>query len=606
MAEAKRPRLSLIVPFKSGRAHVVGCIASILRQSQKPAEIIFVDDDAIEEMTLALTSEVTYHRAALLGVKIRFVEGPGQGPALARNAGVAAATGDWLLFHDIDDSMAPDFVERILDSADAATEMIYPRWLVRYDPAKETRIDKLLACCSYAVRVAPWKRYHGENVGGGYVAHLFEVPPWDQLNLPVQNEVPISFAMRRDVFESIGGFAKEYGYEDWEFLVRVKDRGLAAKRVNTVLLVQDSPGSYSKTMRVDRETDSIRAKAWTLGQTQNRDCNVLVFSSEPTRGIRLHHQLWLQHRGIPYEALLIDDTPKGLQTLQARLAGVSPRRIICYSFAGSPQAWAWMAREFPDTEIVLLSLSDLPFLLTEGNITIDRLEPAIQAANTHPNVALGVSNERASREWSVAFGFPITFVPPVYGLPVLKESSLVRGNDRAQDITGGADLLVSIFGAERPLKNLGTQIEALALWEHRDRVTCCFTTHHDAKGVALARLCGLRHKDFGHVNWTAFQDICSAMHFGLQVSFTETLNYTALDHLRLGVPIVISSAMPYAEGWPYTVTDFHGVGPIISAMDALVANAGEAGDLALATAKAVQTRMDEQASKFFVDEEGPS
>ena len=78
------------------RSHCVGkAIASVLAQSLRPVEVIVVNDGSSDDTAEFLTR--TY------GEKIHLISKPNEGLPIARNVGVAAASGDWIAFLDDDD-----------------------------------------------------------------------------------------------------------------------------------------------------------------------------------------------------------------------------------------------------------------------------------------------------------------------------------------------------------------------------------------------------------------------------------------------------------------------------------------------------------------------
>ena len=92
-------RVSVILPT-CNRAHLVGeAIGSVLAQTRSADEILVIDDGS---------TDATAARLADFGDRIRVLRGSGRGAAAARNAGLAAATGDWVTFLDDDDVWTPD------------------------------------------------------------------------------------------------------------------------------------------------------------------------------------------------------------------------------------------------------------------------------------------------------------------------------------------------------------------------------------------------------------------------------------------------------------------------------------------------------------------
>ncbi|MEU5097269.1 bifunctional glycosyltransferase family 2 protein/CDP-glycerol:glycerophosphate glycerophosphotransferase [Streptomyces sp. NPDC020996] len=104
------PRFSVIVPAYEVQAYLHACLESVLTQSYPDLEVIAVDDrspDACGE----IIDEFARRDARVRPVHLP--ENGGLGPA--RNAGLARATGDYLVFLDGDDTLAPDALRAIAD-----------------------------------------------------------------------------------------------------------------------------------------------------------------------------------------------------------------------------------------------------------------------------------------------------------------------------------------------------------------------------------------------------------------------------------------------------------------------------------------------------------
>ena len=97
-----RPRFSVVIPAYNAAATLSRAIDSVRAQTWPAHEIIVVDDGS---------TDATAEAAARHGDAVRLVRQPNRGVAVARNAGAAAATGDWLAFLDADDWYAPDRIK---------------------------------------------------------------------------------------------------------------------------------------------------------------------------------------------------------------------------------------------------------------------------------------------------------------------------------------------------------------------------------------------------------------------------------------------------------------------------------------------------------------
>ncbi|MGF1500184.1 MAG: glycosyltransferase family 2 protein [Paracoccaceae bacterium] len=95
-------RIAVVIPTYN-RAHVLGaCLDSVLEQTVAADEVIVVDDGS---------SDRTAELLAGYGDRIRAIRQPNGGVSRARNAGIAAATAEWVAFVDSDDLWRPTRIE---------------------------------------------------------------------------------------------------------------------------------------------------------------------------------------------------------------------------------------------------------------------------------------------------------------------------------------------------------------------------------------------------------------------------------------------------------------------------------------------------------------
>lgn len=96
------PHFSVIIPAYNAAATLARAIDSVLAQTWPAHEVIVVDDGS---------TDATADVAAGYGDAVRLIRQTNSGVSVARNAGAAAATGDWLAFLDADDWYAPDRIK---------------------------------------------------------------------------------------------------------------------------------------------------------------------------------------------------------------------------------------------------------------------------------------------------------------------------------------------------------------------------------------------------------------------------------------------------------------------------------------------------------------
>jgi glycosyltransferase involved in cell wall biosynthesis len=112
------PAISVIVPARNAGRFVGATLESLRAQTQGAFEAIVIDDGSTDA-----TAEIV-GRAAADDPRIRLIPGAAKGVSLARNAGMAAARADTVLFLDADDLLRPDALARFLDALAARPEAV--------------------------------------------------------------------------------------------------------------------------------------------------------------------------------------------------------------------------------------------------------------------------------------------------------------------------------------------------------------------------------------------------------------------------------------------------------------------------------------------------
>ncbi len=170
-------RFSVIIPTRDRRALLARTLESVFAQTHQPAEVIVVDDGS---------SDGTLEFIKALGNRVGLVQQRHRGPGAARNAGAAAATGDYLAFLDSDDLWFPWSLASFAEAVER-----YGRPALVCGCFRQFVDEHELAGC------------HELPVAGEAFSDYLSV--W-----PSQPIVGASMmAVRRDEFLSVGGFAEE-------------------------------------------------------------------------------------------------------------------------------------------------------------------------------------------------------------------------------------------------------------------------------------------------------------------------------------------------------------------------------------------------------------
>ena len=102
---AANPLVSAIIPTYNNAALAPDAVNSVLHQTYAPIECIIVDDGSTDD---------TLRRLEEFGSKITIVRQEHQGPAVARNAGIQASSGEFAAFLDSDDLWLPEKIEKCI------------------------------------------------------------------------------------------------------------------------------------------------------------------------------------------------------------------------------------------------------------------------------------------------------------------------------------------------------------------------------------------------------------------------------------------------------------------------------------------------------------
>ena len=120
MGDDRMPQISIIVPVYKVEQYLRQCVDSILAQTFTDFELILVDDGS-PDGSPAICDEY-----GCLDTRIRVIHKENGGTAAARNAGLNAAKGKWILFVDSDDYYCGDELSAFLNIVDfSRTDTLY-------------------------------------------------------------------------------------------------------------------------------------------------------------------------------------------------------------------------------------------------------------------------------------------------------------------------------------------------------------------------------------------------------------------------------------------------------------------------------------------------
>jgi len=171
--------ISVVIPLYNKEAYIYRTLASILKQTAQPSEIIIVNDGSTDNSI----SEV----ARFADERIRLIHQENAGEGATRNRGVAEASNELVAFLDADDEWKPDFllhIQRLYNNFPDCGAYATAYEIVGPDGTKSFPVLK-------GISPAPWI---------GIIPNLFWMM---QYGMPF---FPSSVAIPRTVIDEVGGF----------------------------------------------------------------------------------------------------------------------------------------------------------------------------------------------------------------------------------------------------------------------------------------------------------------------------------------------------------------------------------------------------------------
>lgn len=154
-------KLSIVVPVYNAQEVLAHTIDSLLSQNWTDIELILVNDGSTDR-----SGEICRNYAEK-EPRIRLVEQENAGVSAARNAGIRAASGDYITFVDADDAVLPEMYTEMLGAMDRADAQ-----LAVCGVAEQTQSGAPLGCTTHAEGVFEGKTAIGTETVSLLQEHL--------------------------------------------------------------------------------------------------------------------------------------------------------------------------------------------------------------------------------------------------------------------------------------------------------------------------------------------------------------------------------------------------------------------------------------------------
>ena len=193
------PIISIIIPcFNYGR-FIEEAIRSVLAQTFKNYEIIIIDDGSTDSHTIKTLDKIRKQHH-----QIKIIYQPNGHISNARNNGIKASKGEFVLPLDADDTLEPTMLEKCYDVI-----------------SKESKLGFVYTYVNYF----------------GNEDFVWKNQEYNFYDLLWANHPSVCSLIRKKAWEEIGGFdeAMKDGYEDWEFWIRLGKHGWFGKVIREPL-----------------------------------------------------------------------------------------------------------------------------------------------------------------------------------------------------------------------------------------------------------------------------------------------------------------------------------------------------------------------------------
>ncbi len=191
------PKVSVVIPCYNHGKYLGEAVDSVLNQTFADFEIVIVDDGSDDPETKNLLAQLDRP-------KTKVIHTENAGLASARNNGIRASAGEYILPLDADDKIGKEYLEEAVPILDrnAGIGVVY---------------------CQAA--------YFGERDG------LVDLPVFSMERILKKNIIFCSALFRKKHWEQVGGYNENmvYGLEDWDFWLSLLEMGLKVHRIPKTL-----------------------------------------------------------------------------------------------------------------------------------------------------------------------------------------------------------------------------------------------------------------------------------------------------------------------------------------------------------------------------------
>ncbi len=205
--------ISVIVPCYQNGATLEKTVRSIQAQTYRSWELICVNDGSKDD-----TGDVL-DRLAKDEPRMRVIHQENGGVSAARNAGLAAAKGEWVTFVDADDWLLVDAMSRLLALADDRTDIVCGAYAMRY--VDEDRPQEVYVCRDGDYQTVIESLIRGDSALNSMCARLYR----REMLAVHQIKAPVGVKIGEDVLFNLDAFSAARSWKVSEDVIYIYEFG---------------------------------------------------------------------------------------------------------------------------------------------------------------------------------------------------------------------------------------------------------------------------------------------------------------------------------------------------------------------------------------------
>ena len=182
------PLVSIIIPVYNTGLTLDDTIHSVFRQTYKNIEVIAVNDGSTDDFTL---KSLNKYRDDLI-----IINQDNKGLPAARNTGIKASKGLYIVCLDSDDCIDKNYVKKLVDK------------FIQVNDSSVAIVSSYIQ--AFGVSHEQWV-----------------VPEFNKEKVKYSNVIAVASMFKKEAWMSVGGYDETFrkGFEDWEFWLSLVERG---------------------------------------------------------------------------------------------------------------------------------------------------------------------------------------------------------------------------------------------------------------------------------------------------------------------------------------------------------------------------------------------